>query len=303
MSSRHPHGLSSYGIPLIGSGAQIPVTTGDYWFVDSGHTNTGTSTNGSKNHPRSTIDGAVNLASSGDVIIVAPGHSEVIASATSLVLDVAGISIVGLGWGHLRPQLTFSATASKIIASVANVKVTGLLFVASVASIVTGVEVTGTDFIMNGCKFWFDATGLEFLVGLDLDTADRAEIIGNEFVVENIAGCNTGVRIDNSPAAKISYNSFKGDYTTAAISGTAGSAAASVDIEIVGNLMENRDTTAGLLIDVHDTGTGIITNNRGFTLYSTNITAPWDSGNALQSENYLVNVVDETGAVVGTPST
>jgi hypothetical protein len=280
------------------AGTPLAATNATAYYVSSV---TGNDSNDglSKGAPLATVDAAVGkcTADAEDVIYVMPNHVEAIASATSLVVDVNSINIVGLGSGHNRPILRFDATASRIPVSADNVTISNIVFMASIASIVSGVTVTGTYNEFHNCEWNLDATGVEFLQMLDIDTGDYTLLNGCEFIAENIAGCNTGIRIDASPGVKIRNCVFRGDYTTAAISGTAGSAAASVDQEMSGCFIENKDTTAGQLIDFHDSSTGIITNNRGFTLFSTNITAPWDGGDCLQSENYVVNAVDETGAV------
>ena len=77
----------------------------------------------------------------------------------------------------------------------------------------------------------------------------------------------------------------------------AGTAAASVDLEVTNNLIENKDTTAGKCIDMHASSTGFISDNRMFTLYATNVTAPFGPGNCLCNQNYVVNAIDETGIV------
>ena len=282
-----PNRITSGGVPIIGGGNSIPVKiNGKYLIVDS---------NGGGDYL--TLDGAVNVASSGDVIMLAEGHSESIASATSLVIDVAGIEIIGLGVGNKRPKFTFDATASRIPISADDVKISNLVFMCSIASIVSGVTVTGANVEIENCEWNLDATGLEFLQMLDLDTADNAHIVGCKFVAENIAGCNNAIRIDVSPGAMIEHCTFRGDYTTAVITGVAGSAAASVDIQVSNNLIENKDTTAGVCIDMTDTSTGIINDNRMFTLYATDVSAPFDPGNCLCIENYVVNAVDETGVI------
>ena len=290
-----PNGVSSFGIPLLGGG--VPATTGNVYYVDSNVANAGDGDTPTR--ALTTIDAAVNktTASQGDIIIVMEGHAENIAAATSLVLDVAGITIIGLGRGRNRPILTFTATAGRIPISADDVYMSNFLLDASIASIVSGVTITGDDVTLDNIEWNLDATGIEFLQMLDIDACSRATVQNCSFIAENIAGTNTGIRFDTAPYMAIKNCVFRGDFTTAAISGTTGSAAASTDVEISGNLIENKDTTAGLLLDVHDTGTGIVTNNRGFTLYVTNITAPFDTGNALASENYVVNAVDETGAV------
>lgn len=292
-----PNGLTSFGVPLIGSGPSIPVTTGMYFFVDSGNPKLNL---GTINQPFATIDGAINkcVAGRGDVIIVGPGHSESIVSATSLVPDIAGVQIVGLGVGNNRPQLTFDNTAARILFSADNVKMSNIIFMCSLAAVVSAVTVTGENVEILDCEWNLDATGVEFLQMLDLDTADYAKIIGCKFVAENIAGCNTGIRIDASPGAEIKNCTLRGDYTTAAISGNAGTAATSDDIEISGCVVENLDTTAGLTIDVHDDTTGIISDNRHFTLFATAPETAFDPGDCLCCENYVVNAVNESGTIV-----
>lgn len=288
-----PNGITSFGVPLLGSGG-IPTTTGSYFFVDSG---TGSSGNpGTKSKPMATINQAYDkcTAANGDVIIVFPGHAENIVSATSLVLDTAGVSIIGLGHGRNRPVLTFTATGSRIPISADNVLVSNIVLMASIAAIVSGVTVTGDDVVLDKVEFDLDATGVEFLQMLDIDTATRCTVQNCRLIAENIAGCNTGIRFDVSPYLRIIGCEFRGDFTTAAISGTAGSAAATVDAQILNNLIENLDTTAGILIDAHDNGTGIISGTRGFHLYATDPQSAFDPGDMLCADNKIVNAVNET---------
>src|SRR5260221_337049 len=54
------------------------------------------------------------LANNGDVIMVKPGHAETISTAAILALNKAGVAIIGLGAGSLRPTLTFTAAAANI---------------------------------------------------------------------------------------------------------------------------------------------------------------------------------------------
>jgi len=77
---------------------------------------------GTYQRPFSTIDKAINstTASRGDIIFVMPGHAETVALSTSIGFDVAGIAIIGLGKGTLRPTLTMSAVASSLVFSAAN---------------------------------------------------------------------------------------------------------------------------------------------------------------------------------------
>lgn len=87
-----------------------------------------------------TIDSAIGacLASRGDVIYVLPGHTEAVTNG-SIALDVAGVTIVGLGNGSLKPTLTFGATDSKINVTAANCTLQNLRFTAGVGDVVTAV--------------------------------------------------------------------------------------------------------------------------------------------------------------------
>src|SRR5665213_1588664 len=70
------------------------------------------------------------LASRGDLILVAPGHTETIADATTLALNIAGVTIVGIGSGSLRPTFTFTTAATaNIPVSAANITFKNCIFI------------------------------------------------------------------------------------------------------------------------------------------------------------------------------
>lgn len=131
-----------------------------------------------KNRYAATIDSAVGYctASRGDVILVAPGHTEAISSATALLLDVAGISIVGLGEGANRPTLTFdTANTATIPVSAANVSVKNIIFTANFADIVSFFTLTtANNFTLDGCFFKATATNMncKYVVVTDATTSN-----------------------------------------------------------------------------------------------------------------------------------
>lgn len=86
----------------------------------------------------STIDAAIGActASAGDTIYVLPGHTEAV-TATSINLDIAGVTIIGLGSGSLKPTLTFGATDSVINVTAANCKLQNLRLTAGIGDVVT----------------------------------------------------------------------------------------------------------------------------------------------------------------------
>lgn len=295
-TTNFPNGVSSFGMPVLPG---VPPTTGVVRFV---HAGTGSDDNDglTPGAPLATINAAVDLctADQGDVIIVMPGHAENIASATSLVLDVAGIAVIGLGWGRLRPTLSFTATASRIPISANNVLVQNLLLLGAVADIVSGVTITGDDVILRGVEMASGSAILEFLQFLDIDAAARWRLEGVRIIASATAGTNTGIRIDATADGVIDGCEVRGDFTTAAVSGNAGSGAASTNLRISRSTVENVDTTAGLTVDNHDSTTGVCEYLSLLTLLASAPETAFDPGNALCIECYAVNAIDESGTIV-----
>ena len=125
----------------------------------------------------STIDAAINActASTNNMIFVAPGHTETVAGASGITFDVAGVSLVGLGTGNNRPVLTFSATASTIVVSAANVSISNIVLTPSINAVVSALVVTGNNCTIDVESQDASAT-VEFASVLRLDTADNATV-------------------------------------------------------------------------------------------------------------------------------
>lgn len=89
----------------------------------------------------STVDAAVNActASAGDVILVAPGHTETFAAASSIALDVVGVTVIGLGSGALRPTFSYSTTDSTIAMNAASCVLKNIIIKPTVDSVVAGI--------------------------------------------------------------------------------------------------------------------------------------------------------------------
>ena len=159
-----PNGLSSFGIPVLGAGFGIPTTTGEYYFVDS-NTGNDTTTAGTKDKPFKTIDYAIGkcTANKGDVIIVMPGHTETLTGAGQLVFDVAGITVVGLGTGTLRPKVLHDAAAADVDITAANVTIRNIHFVASIADVVASIDCDAAELWLDGCEWSEETTDLNYV--------------------------------------------------------------------------------------------------------------------------------------------
>jgi hypothetical protein len=131
---------------------------------------------GTFNKPFSTLDYAVGkcTASRGDVIAIMPGHAETISDATSLAIDVAGIAIVGIGAGTLRPTFTLdTVTTATIAVSAANVSIKNVIFTANFADIAELFTPSAVNLHLEDCAFQATAAAMNFISIADTGTPDN----------------------------------------------------------------------------------------------------------------------------------
>src|SRR5215211_623854 len=103
--------------PLVFSDARFAPN--NVFFVQSTHSNAGDTAGKGQtpDAPFATIDYAIGncTADQGDLILVLPGHEEAVSAAAGLALDVAGVTIQGVGTGRARPTITLgTSTAADI---------------------------------------------------------------------------------------------------------------------------------------------------------------------------------------------
>ena len=153
--------VSSAGV--FGDSPNLP----DIYYVDSGNGSDGNDGRDPKN-PMATIDAAINrcTASQGDVVLVQPGHAETL--TTQISLDVIGVSIIGVGEGVLRPQITINAAIDGIDIGAANCLVENIGFPVSTAGATSQVNVDAADATVRECHF---AEGASDLLGTITVTA------------------------------------------------------------------------------------------------------------------------------------
>lgn len=170
------------------------------------------------NRYAATIDAAIGYttASRGDVIFVAPGHTETVTAAAGIALDVAGVSVIGLGSGNTRPKITFStATTASFDITADNCKVKNIIGIAGIDGLTKPFLVSG-----NNCEIdieWQDASAsIEAATAIRLDTADNA--ICNLKYLGFVAGNATvrAIAVDDCDNVRINVD-FYGIVTTAVV--------------------------------------------------------------------------------------
>ena len=277
------------------------LTTGSIFFVDSA---TGTnSVGGGRNPdaPLATLDYAIGLctASKGDMIYVMPGHAETITAADGFDADVAGIRIIGMGWGDLRPTFTFTQTASDVAIGANNVWIENLRFVAGVSAVVRGVNVEGkTGVVFKNCEwYWGGTTGYDFVDSLILAAGSSRCVIDNcRFLAEpGVAGAATAVKLSGaSHNVRITNSEFMGDYSTACVNGIT---TLSQGLMFLSNTVHNTDAAEPYL-EVLTGTTGVIADTRGLASGAT-IAANAVADAMAHCENFVVNTAGTIAIIKG----
>lgn len=200
-------------------------------FVDSGATNKLDADDTEHGHsfqkPLATLGYAVGLctADQGDVILLAPGHAETLAGASDLDIDVAGITIIGIGNGTLRPTFTLGGedAATTIEINGSNITVKNLRIVGGDTDGTTvAIDVQGgSDYVtLDGLEFFETSNTEEILACITIEDQCHQTTIKNCVFRNLSSGDNTyaiKTESDEHDFLVIDNCTFIGDWTAAAI--------------------------------------------------------------------------------------
>jgi hypothetical protein len=247
------------------------VTTGSVFWVDSGSSTAADAGSNGKNpdKPFATLDYAVGKCAdnNGDIIYVMPGHAETIATGTALTLDVAGIKVIGLGCGYSMPKFTLSAEASTVNITAANCHVENLwLYSTYTGGLIIGVTVgaLADGLVLKDLVLEESANTTEFLIGVNVAAACHHVTIDGLKYYGIAGGSDTSciVFAGASNFSVVKNCEIYGDFAGAAVDALG---AASTYMTFLNNIVHNVDGSAGLLISVESTTTGIMSLNSGYS--------------------------------------
>jgi hypothetical protein len=247
-------------------------TTGNIFWVDSGATSGGSDATGYGKSPASpflTLDYAIGncVADNGDIIYVMAGHAESLTGATSCVLDVNGVQVIGLGCGYSMPKFTLSTAAAATISVTApNCHLENLWLYSTYTGGITAGITAGAladGLVIKNIVMEESANTTEFLIGISVAAACHHVTIDGLQFFGVIGG-------DNSQCIKfVGASNFSivrncliyGDFSGAAIDALT---AASTYMTIENNIVWNIDGSAGLVISVKSDTTGMMAYNNCF---------------------------------------
>lgn len=188
------NGLNVQGMPILNT------YPGRVFWLDS--VNGSNNNRGTFARPFASLSGALSMMASpaptvyNDVLMVKPGHTETISSATALNLYASGVQIIGLGTGQNRPTFTLdTANTATITVTGTDVTIQNCVFVANflnIASLFTmsGASVTAS---ISGTTMTVTVVGSGTLyAGSTLSSATSGFLAGTK-IVNQISGTTGGV--------------------------------------------------------------------------------------------------------------
>lgn len=251
--SNYPRGFTG-GVSVRGMALANTYPNNLIW-VDSNGSSNG---DGTFQRPYSTIDAAVGAcqASKGDVILVKAGHVETVTAAAGLALDVAGITIVGLGNGRNRPQVNFTtAVSASMKVSAANIRVENIRFTGGIDALTNPIHVDAADFTLTDWT-WDDVTGQATDIVLTTANADRMELANFEINGDTAAGTNAAIAIVGGDGIKIHDFIMDGNF---AVGGIDVRTTATTDLKVWNCIsFRNRNASDIFVVDTITASTGQI---------------------------------------------
>ena len=260
------------------------VSTGDRYFVGSTvSAASDAATHGlSPDMPFATLDYAVGrcTASQGDIVYVMPSHAETVATAAALDFDVAGIKVVGLGWGNTRPTVQLSANLSTVEFNADDMWIENIIFEGTFTNgVAVGLDIkTGCDDLyIKDCVIRGTLSTKELLIGVSIEaTNDGITFDGCYFY--DVAGGSSTVAILTEGAFSnltIKNSRFSGDWATSVLDFDA-AAVTSAGLHMEDVTMYNLDTGACLFLTLDNTTEATLLRVNTFGVKSN--TLPLDAG-------------------------
>jgi len=254
------------------------------------------------------IDAAIGActADRGDVILVAAGHTETI-TGTDITVDVAGVSVIGLGEGSLMPRIKHNHADAEVSIAADNVTWQGIRHSADVTGVKVAIEIEdGVDYaVVRGCRFDVVTTGTdEFLVSVRTNDASNNALIKRNFVNMGLGGAVSAFSFTkDTDETVVADNVVMGDFSTANINGIT---TKSTNLDIRGNLLINGLTDAlgtEPAIELLTASSGVIRDNYIVCDLATKA-ASVVADTCILFENYYNEDISSagTGGIIGTAS-
>lgn len=275
---------------------------GERYYVDSG---SGSDNNTGKdwNSPLATLDAAFSkvTADQGDIVLIKPGHVEDLGDA-QIDLDIAGVTVIGLGHGPSRPRFDFNHANASIDIGASGITLKNIVLRPSVTVVAIGIDVEAavTDTLLEDIEFVPGEAGDgtdEFVLGVDIKAGCTRTTIRRTKYRHHAScdGANAGISLTGASDA-VRIEDCDIEITgTAAVAPIKGITTLSTRVRIARNtLVSDAEPCIELLTGT----TGVLSDNDCFSNLATIDAAIVADGCALFRNEY-VEVGNEQGARIG----
>ena len=249
--------------------ADILEHPGKVYFVDSGHANAVNSVGAGRrpDKPWATLAYAFSsdVVAAGDVVYVMPGHAENLAAADAIAMDIAGVTVIGIGKGNRIPTFSATAAAGEIDISAANITLKNLRLTCNFtggSTAAIAIAAAGDGCTLDGVQFRDTLNTKEWLIHVSVATTVTDLTIRNCSFIGLTGGSMTNSILfaGSSTDTLIEDNVFHVDSSDDVIDHLT---TAAVNHIIRRNIVVNMDTdAAGYCVRTHASSTGIVHDNR-----------------------------------------
>lgn len=256
--------------------------------------------------PRGTLESALGLctASNGDTVILMPGHNEGMGD-DQWGITVAGVTVLGLGYGSLRPRFDFDHANASLDIAASNVRVSNIRLLPSVTAVLVGIDINtlalNTELYDVEVLPGEDGAGVdEFVLGVDLKVGVDGTKIRRLKVRQHAsaAGCNAGISLSGAS------NDIEISDSDIVVTGAAGVA----PIKGITTLSTNVRITDTVCVTDDEPGIELLTGTtgviKGCTVFSNlaTINAAIVADGCALDRNFYIETGGESGAQIGTAS-
>lgn len=292
--------INTLNMDIVNAG--VNLGTGKVFYVDSAAGGSSSSTGTTLATAAPTLDVGVNLctANRGDIIYVVQGHNEALDAASDVDIDVAGVTVIGLGAGSLKPTFDYdAATADMFVIGADNVTVINLRLRVSANATPNAIDIPdGIDYAsILSCDFGFAETSTD-----EFATAIQTNDASNYLTVK---GCYFDSGAEAAVAAITMSKDTKGtNFSGNIVIGTYSTAPVLADTTASTNMLIDSNVffTAGTAdtFNLVAASTGIVSNNL-VTMNAVSAAAALDIGNCLNLRNTII-ADDDVGGTKAEPA-
>jgi hypothetical protein len=230
---------------------------------------------------------AASVASRGDVILVAPGHAETLTAA--LAISKAGVQVIGMGTGLLKPTITVNGAVDGVDMSGANTVLKNIHFTAPETDNATAmINVSAAGVTLEDITGIGSKTAKNFVDCITIASGADDLTIKNCEIYNSVVAVNSFISIEAAVARLKLVDVFAfGDVATAGIIDSATATQMNwlrVNIAVVGT------TKPAATLDSNPTG---MIRNSNFSGTSTTLAANGALGTGVRL--FDVKVLEETG--------